>query len=170
MKRADGKTHPRNDAAARVAAPGPAPWVASALAAGAVAALGTRAGPWHEGLVMPAWTPPTWIAVPVSAAMYLLMGIAAWIVWRGSARSGTSIALALYAAQLACNVLWPFLFFGMRAIDLAMLDLAVLWVVLVLTARAFHAVRPLAGWLLVPYLAWITFAGAVNLFIWLRNA
>ena len=53
--------------------------------------------------------------------------------------------------------------------DLAMLDLAVLWVVVVLTARAFHAVRPLAGWLLVPYLAWITFAGALNLFIWLRN-
>jgi tryptophan-rich sensory protein len=145
------------------------PWLASAIAAGAVAALGARAGPWHDGLVLPAWTPPTWIAVPLSAAMYVLMGIAAWLVWRESARAGVTAALALYAAQLACNVLWSFLFFGMRALDLAMLDLSVLWALVVLTARAFHGVRPLAGWLLAPYLAWVTFAAGLNLSIWLRN-
>ena len=145
------------------------PWLASAIAAGAVAALGARAGPWHQGLVLPAWTPPTWIAVPVSAAMYVLMGLAAWLVWRESARAGVSAALSLYAAQLACNVLWSFLFFGMRALDLAMLDLSVLWALAILTARAFHGVRPLAGWLLAPYLAWVTFAAGLNLSIWLRN-
>ena len=147
----------------------PLPWLASAVAAGAVAALGARAGPWHEGLVLPAWTPPTWIAVPVSGAMYVVMGIAAWLVWRESARTGVTAALSLYAAQLACNVLWSFLFFGMRALDLAMLDLSVLWVLVVLTARAFHGVRPLAGWLLAPCLGWVTFAAGLNLSIWLRN-
>ena len=147
----------------------PLPWLASAVAAGAVAALGARAGPWHEGLVLPAWTPPTWIAVPVSGAMYVVMGIAAWLVWRERERAAGTAALALYAAQLACNVLWSFLFFGMRALDLAMLDLSVLWVLVVLTARAFHRVRPLAGWLLAPYLAWVTFAAGLNLSIWLRN-
>ena len=145
------------------------PWLASASAAGAVAALGARAGPWHDSLVLPAWTPPTWIAVPVSGAMYVAMGIAAWLVWRESTRTGVTAALSLYAAQLACNVLWSFLFFGMRALDLAMLDLSVLWVLVVLTARAFHRVRPLAGWLLAPYLAWVTFAAGLNLSIWLRN-
>lgn len=147
----------------------PLPWLASAIAAGAVAALGARAGPWHDGLVVPAWTPPDWIAVPVTAAMYVLMGIAAWLVWRESARPGVTAALSLYAAQLACNVLWTFLFFGMRALDLAMLDLSVLWALVVMTARAFHGVRPLAGWLLAPYLAWVTFAAGLNLSIWLRN-
>lgn len=147
----------------------PFPWLASALAAGAVAALGARAGPWHGGLVLPAWTPPTWIAVPVSIVMYLLMGTAAWLVWREAPRPGARPAIALYAAQLACNVLWSFLFFGMRALDLAMLDLSVLWVLVVLTARAFHAVRPTAGWLLAPYLAWVTYAAGLNLSIWLRN-
>ena len=145
------------------------PWVARALAAGAVAALGARAGPWHGGLVLPAWTPPTWIAVPVSIVMYLLMGTAAWLVWREAPRPGARPAIALYAAQLACNVLWSFLFFGMRALDLAMLDLSVLWVLVVLSARAFHVVRPTAGWLLAPYLAWVTYAAGLNLSIWLRN-
>ena len=147
----------------------PCPWLARALAAGAVAALGARAGPWHGGLVLPAWTPPTWIAVPVSIVMYLLMGTAAWLVWREAPRPGARPAIALYAAQLACNVLWSFLFFGMRALDLAMLDLSVLWVLVVLSARAFHVVRPTAGWLLAPYLAWVTYAAGLNLSIWLRN-
>jgi tryptophan-rich sensory protein len=109
------------------------------------------------------------VAVPVTIAMYLLMGAAAWLVWRDRAHGGVTLAVSLYAAQLACNVLWSFLFFGMRAIDLAMLDLSVLWVLLLLTVRAFHAVRPLAGWLLAPYLGWVTYAAALTLSIWLRN-
>jgi len=169
MRTAEPKRHARSDPAARAMGPGLFPWMACTLAAGAVAALGVRTGPWHAGLVLPSWTPPTWIAVPVSLATYLLMGVAAWLVWREHERPGATVALALHAAQLACNVLWSFLFFGSRAIDLAMLDLSILWVLVVLTARAFHAVRPLAGWLLAPYLAWVTFAAALNLAIWLRN-
>ena len=107
--------------------------------------------------------------VTYSIVMYLLMGTAAWLVWREAPRPGARPAIALYAAQLACNVLWSFLFFGMRALDLAMLDLSVLWVLVVLSARAFHVVRPTAGWLLAPYLAWVTYAAGLNLSIWLRN-
>lgn len=149
----------------------PLPWILGTLAVGAAGALASRHGAleWYASLQKPPWTPPGWIFAPVWTALYIIMGTAAFLVWRERARIPLRGAIALYAAQLACNVLWPWLFFAWRLPDLAMLDLAALWVLVGLTLYAFHRVRPLAGWLLAPYLAWITFAGALNLWIWLLN-
>jgi benzodiazapine receptor len=144
-------------------------WILGTIAAGVVASLVARPSAWHAALAMPPWTPPPWALTAASIATYLATGLAAALVWRERGKPGVMAALALYLAQLACNVLWSFLFFGMRQLDVAMLDLSLLWVLAALTARAFHRLRPLAGWLLAPYLAWITFRAALNLSIWLRN-
>jgi tryptophan-rich sensory protein len=147
---------------------GLAGWLALSFAA---AAVGRRfePGPWYAALAKPAWTPPSWVFPPVWAALYLLMGIAAWLIWRtGGARSRRP--LALFAVQLALNAAWSWLFFGEHRIGAALLDIVLLWVAIRMTASGFFRVRPAAGVLLLPYLAWVTFAAALNASIWRLNA
>jgi tryptophan-rich sensory protein len=95
------------------------------------------------------------------------IAVAAWRVWR--ARPGPSAALALWGAQLALNALWSFLFFGLEQPELALLDIAVLLAAIVFTTLAFFAVDRVAGWLFVPYLAWVAFASYLNAGVWLLN-
>ncbi len=151
---------------------GPGPllaWVAGVEAVGAISAMVVRRGAWYTALAKPAWTPPDWVFAPVWVALYATMAVAAWMVWRERDRLTVRKALIWFGVQLAFNALWNPLFFGFRRLDLAMLDLSLLWVAILLTMRNFHRVRAVAGWLLVPYLAWVTFAGALTLSIWVRN-
>ena len=122
---------------------------------------------WYPTLVKPAWNPPGWVFGPVWTALYAMMAVAAWWVWR---QAGWGGALALFGMQLALNAAWSPLFFGLRRIDLALADIVFLWAAIVATTVAFWKVTPVAGWLFVPYLLWVTFAAALNFALWMLNA
>jgi tryptophan-rich sensory protein len=150
-------------------------WVALAALAAAVGGFASRdAGAFYSALERPAWAPPSWLFAPVWSALYLMMGVAAWLVWR--TRPATPVdratrrrALALFVFQLALNALWTWLFFAWRQGALAFGEIALLWLAVLSTTWHFGRVRPLAAWLLLPYLAWVTFAAALTWSIWQRN-
>ena len=125
-------------------------------------------GEWYAGLNKPAWNPPSWVFAPVWSTLYLLMSIAAWMVWN-SGHEARNTAIAYWLAQLVLNGIWSWLFFGLHRPGWALGDLALLIVVLVLTIRKFHAIRAPAAYLLLPYLAWVMFAWVLNLALWQMN-
>lgn len=126
-------------------------------------------GAWYATLNKPSWNPPNWIFGPVWTVLYAAMAIAAWLVWRRGGFAGQRFALSLYLTQLLLNALWSPLFFGLRSPGLAFVDIVLLWLALLATVAAFWKSRPLAGALLVPYLAWVTFASVLNFAIWRLN-
>ena len=128
---------------------------AAALGA-ALTALSLR--DWYPTLRKPAWTPPDWVFGPVWSTLFLLMALAAWLVWR---RAGWA-PLGLFGAQLALNVAWSGLFFGLRSPGLALADVALLWCAVAATLWSFGRVSALAGCLLAPYLLWVSYAAALN--------
>lgn len=137
------------------------------------AALGARASisaaDFYASLTLPAWAPPAGVFGPVWTVLYAVMALAAWLVWRQGGWRAAAPALALYLLQLALNVLWSWLFFGWKQGALAFADIALLLALIVATIVAFHRVRPAAAWLLLPYLAWVTFASALNYAVWQAN-
>jgi tryptophan-rich sensory protein len=137
-------------------------WLVVTLAAAGLGNWATMlsVGDWYHQLARPDWTPPDWIFGPVWAALYAMMAVAAWLVWR-QARSSNS-ALVLYVLQLALNVIWSVLFFGLRSPALAAVEIVVLWLVILATLSAFWRRSPAAGLLMVPYAAWVAFAALLN--------
>lgn len=125
-------------------------------------------GSWYPTLVKPSWNPPAWVFGPVWTALYVLMAVAAWRVWRRQG-PGRRRALFLFFGQLFLNGLWSFLFFGAQSPGLALVDIAALWLALATTALAFFSRDRLAGILMIPYLAWVSFAAVLNLAIWRLN-
>jgi translocator protein len=105
----------------------------------------------------------------VWTALYAAMGTAAWLVWKRGGFAGQRVALSFFLAQLLFNALWSPLFFGMHRPALAFADIALLWLALLCTVARFWKASPLAGVLLVPYLAWVTFASALNFALWRLN-
>jgi len=145
-------------------------WMLLVFAAAAVGALATRNAPgFYAELVKPAWAPPSWLFGPVWTVLYLLMGVAAWLVWRTAGWGGASTALSVFLAQLVCNALWSWLFFAWRRGALAFADIVLLLVLIVATFLAFLRLHRLAAFLLLPYLAWVTFATALTLAVWRAN-
>jgi len=143
-------------------------WLALCLAASG-SALFVSVDGWYESLVKPSWNPPAWLFGPVWTALYVIMAIAAWLVWREGGWSAQRRPLGLFLAQWVLNALWTPLFFGLHRPDIAFAEILVLWVVLALTVRAFWRVRRIAGLLLVPYLAWVSFAAFLNFTLWRLN-
>jgi translocator protein len=143
-------------------------WLALCFSA---AAFGGLFGPgeWYAKLNKPAWNPPGWVFALVWSALYTMMAVAAWLVWRRGGLPSRRVPLAFFLSQLLLNALWSPTFFGLRNPGLAFADIALLWSVLVITLVSFWRVRLLAGALLAPYLAWVTFAAALNLAIWRLN-
>jgi tryptophan-rich sensory protein len=140
------------------------------FAAAATGALATRSAPeFYAALSRPTWAPPASVFGPVWSLLYTLMAIAAWLVWRDKGFPGARVALALFVVQLALNALWSWLFFAWRRGLMAELEIVVLLVAIALTIVAFWRVRPLAGALLLPYLAWVTFATALTFALVRRN-
>ncbi|MCX7598466.1 MAG: tryptophan-rich sensory protein [Armatimonadetes bacterium] len=140
----------------------------------AAAALGgyatsTSVQDWYPTLKKPAWNPPNSVFGPVWTVLYLAMGIAAWIVWTKAGFSAARMPLALFAVQLLLNMAWSFFFFAFRNPGAAFVELCVLWVAISATLAAFWRVSILAAGLLVPYLAWVTFAGVLNFTVWQLN-
>ncbi|PQJ33323.1 TspO protein [Salinibacter sp. 10B] len=154
------------------------PWSQAVLAVLACEAVGLLAGwgtqasvrTWYPTLVKPSFTPPGWLFAPVWTVLYALMGIAAFLVWKGRTEDTESQqALVLFAGQLVLNGAWSFAFFGARSPILGLIVITALWGMVVWTTDRFFRVRRVAGALLVPYLAWVTYAWALNVGIWLLN-
>lgn len=147
---------------------GLAGWILVSLAAGGAGAR-FRPGAWYASLVKPAWTPPDAVFAPVWTALYVAMGVAAWLVWRRAGFGGAGAALGLFLAQLVLNALWSYLFFGRHRPDLALLEIGVLWIVILAVTLLFWRAEWRAGALMVPYLAWVGYAAALNLALWRLN-
>lgn len=145
-------------------------WLTVSFAAATIGgAASIQAGPFYTELVRPAWAPPPSIFGPVWTALYVLMGLAAWLVWRVGGFRAAKSALALFLVQLALNSLWSWLFFGWHRGALAFADILFLWVLIVATLICFWRIRPLAGGLMIPYLLWVGFASALNYSVWQLN-
>lgn len=145
-------------------------WLATCfLAAGVGAAASMQAGAFYADLVRPDWAPPASVFGPVWTLLYAMMAVAAWLVWMRRDRRPARLALAIFVLQLVLNALWSWLFFGWQLGALSFFDIVLLWVSIATTLALFWQIRPLAAWLLVPYLAWVTFAAALNYRLWQLN-
>jgi len=148
-------------------------WVAASLLAGVLGSTATASSvsTWYATeLIKPDWTPPGWLFGPVWTVLYITMGLAAWRVWRHGGFAAARTPLSLFLGQLALNAAWSFLFFGLRRPDLAMIELTFLWLAIVATTLAFLRRDRAAFFLMLPYLAWTTFAATLNFAIWRMNA
>ena len=137
----------------------------------AVAALGGWAtvqsvAEWYPTLNKPSWTPPSWLFGPVWTVLYIMMAVAAWLVWKAGQAKG---ALLLFGAQLLLNLAWSFLFFGAKSPGLGLIDIVLLWLAIATTIFAFSLKSRLAAFLMVPYLCWVSFATALNAAIFMLN-
>lgn len=124
---------------------------------------------WYLTLAKPPLTPPGTIFAPVWTVLYLLMAVAAWLAWRTRSSSCRNSGLRLWWAQLVVNLAWTAVFFGLRAPGVALIDLLLLIAAIASLMRPFHTIRPLAAWLMVPYLAWCCFAMYLDAGIWWMN-
>jgi len=136
-------------------------------AGGAVTALSVDT--WYQALAKPSFNPPDWVFAPVWTILYCLMGVSGWRVWRHRASQATRGALALFALQLFFNFAWSVLFFGLQRIELALIDIVILFVAIVANMILFWRIERLATLLLAPYAAWVAFATILNVSIWLLN-
>lgn len=143
-----------------------------ALTVAAIGGLATSSsvGSWYATLNKPSFNPPSAVFGPVWTTLYILMALAAWRVWRSPAADDKRRrALMLYGVQLALNLAWSLIFFGLRRPDLAMIEIAVLLAAIVATTAAFARVDRPAAWLMAPYIAWVSFASVLNFAIWRLN-
>lgn len=144
-------------------------WIGLSFGAAAIGGL-ARPGAWYEALAKPDWTPPDAVFPPVWTVLYLLMGIAAGLVWLRRRVAGAYPALGIFVAQLGLNALWSWLFFGWHRIGWALLEILVLLVAILATVRAFWPLSRTAAALLAPYAAWVAFAAMLNAAIWRLNS
>ena len=145
-------------------------WLVIVFATSAIGAFASiNARNFYAQLTQPAWAPPGWVFGPVWSALYLMMGIAAWLVWRERGFAAARGAFVLFFVQLAANALWSWLFFDWHLGAMAFAEIIVLWCLIVATIVAFWRVRPLAGALLLPYLAWVSFASVLAFWMWRLN-
>ena len=149
---------------------GLAGWLAASLVAGGLGAIASaNAGAFYAQLTQPSWAPPGWLFAPVWSVLYLLIAVAAWLVWRKHGFGRAAMALGLFVVQLLANALWTWLFFRWHLGAAAFAEIAVLWLLIAATLLAFWRLHRLAALMLVPYLAWVTFASALTLSIWRLN-
>jgi len=151
--------------------PGVALAVVVCNAVGAAPALvtATGSGSWYDALAQPALAPPNWVFGPVWTALFTLLGVAVYLVLRDGAGRQRTVAFGLFVAQYVLNVAWTLVFFGGENIEGGLAVIAALWVLIAATLAAFYRVRKPAGYLLVPYLAWVSFAAYLNYAFWALN-
>ena len=124
---------------------------------------------WYAALEKPALNPPNQVFGPVWIVLYALMAVSAWIVWKTRPSSCRTRGLRLFCVQLALNFLWTWIFFGAHQVLTAFFDIVALWAAILLTILTFRGMSHTAAWLLVPYLAWVTFAAYLNFAMWKLN-
>jgi translocator protein len=145
-------------------------WLLLSFVAAAVGALASiQARTFYELQAKPDWAPPAGIFGPAWTVLYAMMGIAAWLVWRRGGWAAQRLPLMLFVAQLVLNAAWSWLFFVWRIGGAAFGDIVLLWLLIAATLACFWRVRMVAGALLIPYLAWVGFAAALNYSLWRLN-
>ena len=143
-------------------------WLLVCFAAAAMGGL-FMPGEWYASLKKPSWNPPGWVFGPVWTALYTMMAVAAWQVWRQGGWGKQCKPLLIFLAQLALNALWTPLFFGLHRPGVAFAEIGLLWLAIATTLTAFRPVSRVAVWLLAPYLSWVSFAAALNFTLWQLN-
>lgn len=125
---------------------------------------------WYQTIEKPSWTPPNWLFAPVWTTLFLLMAVSAWMIWLDGGIRQNIVPLALFIIQLAFNVLWSGLFFANQSPGLAFINIVFLWFLILSMIIAFIKVKQIAGYMNIPYMLWVTYAGALNLSIWRLNS
>lgn len=131
----------------------------------------TSVNGWYSTIVRPDFAPPNWIFGPVWTTLFVLMGIALFLVWKkeDTQKKKVKLAFQFFAVQLVFNTLWSIIFFGLQSPGWAFVEIVFLWISIALTLYLFAPISRLAAWLLVPYLAWVSFAAFLNFSIWMLN-
>lgn len=143
-------------------------WLLASFAAAAIGGVASiNAAGFYGQLIQPSWAPPAWLFGPVWSVLYVLMALAAWLVWRRQGFQGA--ALKLFIVQLLFNALWTWLFFVWRLGAVAFIEIVLLWLLIAATIALFWRVQRVAAVLLLPYLAWVSFAAALNFTLWRLN-
>lgn len=124
---------------------------------------------WYRTLAKPSFNPPSWIFGPVWTTLYLLMAIAAWLVFNAPASSARTLGLDFFLVQLVLNLMWSWIFFRKHSIGAAALEVSILWISIGATTIVFSQVSAPSAWLMAPYWAWVTFASILNATIWRLN-
>lgn len=140
-------------------------------AAGLLGSLATApniAG-WYAGLAKPALNPPNWVFGPVWTTLFVLMGVALYLVWQSRGGEQKQTAFLVFSLQIVFNVLWSFLFFGWQNPLMALIEIVILWILILLNIIYFYRARKWAGYLLMPYILWVSFAVYLNYNIWVLN-
>jgi len=143
--------------------------------AGFIGSLFTSRGipTWYARLNRPSFAPPNWLFAPVWTLLFVLMGIAFYLIWQKSVEQSQkklkNQAIKLFLIQLVFNTLWSIIFFGQQLLFLAFVEIIILWVLIMLTILKFKKIKPLAGYLMIPYLLWVSFASILNLAFALLN-
>lgn len=139
--------------------------------AGALGSIFTtpEIGGWYAQLLKPSFTPPNGLFAPVWTMLFMLMAVALFIVWDKTVKTGKRAAFVTFAIQLLLNVTWSAVFFGKHMLLGGFLIIVVLWGAIALNIYRFKVVSPLAAWLMIPYLCWVTFAGVLNFYFWRLN-
>jgi len=146
--------------------------IVACLAAGAIGSIFSRSAipTWYATLEKPAFNPPNWVFAPVWTVLYILMGIAAFLVWcKGLENRQVRIALIVFLIQLILNTLWSVIFFGLESPLYGLIVISFLWVAILVTVIKFFKISRVASVLMWPYLLWVTFAVVLNSSIWLLN-
>lgn len=139
---------------------------------GVVSSIISQGGmnPWFDTLAKPSWNPPAYLFAPVWTGLYLLMGFSLWLVWKSNSRQpAKGYAMLFFALQLLANFWWSILFFKFHSLSLALMDLTLLFILILITIFRFASISRRASWLLVPYLAWVSFAFLLNFMIYTMN-
>lgn len=153
-------------------------WVKAIISIGAPLAVGATAGAftvtglgsWYQSIEKPSWNPPNAVFGPVWTALYILMGIALFLVWKSNASEDLKRrAIAFFTIQLVLNFFWSLIFFNWHSILGALVEIMVLWTFILMTIFAFARINKAAAWLLVPYIAWVSFAALLNAAIYSLN-
>jgi len=146
--------------------------ISTSLAAGAIGSLFTATDPgsWYALINKPVFNPPNWIFAPIWTSLFILMGIALFLVWRqGWRRAEVRKGLKMFFIQLGFNIIWSYFFFGLQEPRLAFLEIIALWLAIIATIITFYRVDKRSAWLLLPYLVWVSFAAFLNYTIWQIN-
>ncbi|HSN68981.1 MAG TPA: TspO/MBR family protein [Thermoanaerobaculia bacterium] len=137
------------------------------VAAAAVTGAQFQPGGWYASLAKPSWTPPNWLFGPVWTLLYIGIAVAGWLIWRKTGRIDR--AIGVWIAQLVLNAVWSWLFFGMHRPDLALVDIVAMLILIALFIVLARRISPVASYLFVPYLVWVSYATALNFAIWRAN-
>ncbi|MBW0160965.1 MAG: tryptophan-rich sensory protein [Sediminibacterium sp.] len=124
---------------------------------------------WYATLNKPSFNPPNWLFGPVWTTLYVLMGISVYLIWKQPVSTERNKALQLFILQFILNFCWSFIFFGLHATGWALMEMIALWILILLSILHFAKHSKTAAWLLVPYIAWVSFALLLNAAIWRLN-